>query len=193
MKPRLDLSYVNVMANARARCEGTRNGAPNRRPTWPATKAALLVVSKDTDLCEKLRQVAVDGGRLLVVAAASTEALAVVRSARTGAVLLDLDMPAQEAWQVADGLLQEADCPPMILLTARREQFDMGSAIRAGTLIDKDAECGSLAQAIEEAVALPEGNRAARNEIQRVAIRWLRPCAWSVPITPSHRFWGLNE
>jgi hypothetical protein len=29
--------------------------------------------------------------------------------------------------------------------------------------------------------------------IQRIMIQWLRPCAWSIPVTPTDRFWGLNE
>jgi hypothetical protein len=35
--------------------------------------------------------------------------------------------------------------------------------------------------------------RAERNAIQRVVIRWLKPCSWSIPITPAHGVWGINE
>ena len=81
----------------------------------------------------------------------------------------------------------------MILLTGRRDQFDMSTAIRAGTLIDKRADCERLMEAVEQAVALPESNRVERNAIQRIMIQWLRPCAWSVPVVPAGRVWGLNE
>jgi hypothetical protein len=43
------------------------------------------------------------------------------------------------------------------------------------------------------ALTLRDANRAERNAIQRVVIRWLRPCAWPVPVTPTYRFRGLNE
>jgi DNA-binding response OmpR family regulator len=158
-----------------------------------AVRPALLAVSNDTALCARLRRASGGEGRSVVEAGDLVEALQAVRSVGLAAVLLDLDMPSQGAWQIADGLLREEACPPVILLTGRREQFDMSTAIRAGTLIDKTAECERLMEAVEQAVALPESNRAERNAIQWIMIQWLRPCEWSVPITPAGRDWGLNE
>jgi FixJ family two-component response regulator len=109
------------------------------------------------------------------------------------AVVLDLDLPSDGAWEIADGLLQEAGCPPVVLLTGRRDQFDVSTAIRAGSLVDKSADLAKVLEAVEEALALPESNRGERNAIQRITIQWLRPCAWSAPVTPTYRFWGLNE
>ena len=108
-------------------------------------------------------------------------------------MLLDLDLPSQGAWEIADSLLQEAGCPPLILLTGRRDQFDVSTAIRAGSLVDKSAGLAKLLEVVDQALALPDSNQGERNAIQRIMIQWLRPCAWSVPVTPTYRFWGLNE
>jgi CheY-like chemotaxis protein len=109
------------------------------------------------------------------------------------AVLLDLDLPSQAAWEAADCLLQEQSCPPLILLTARSDQFDMSTAIRAGSLVDKSADPGRLLEAVDQTLAGPCSAQAERNAIQRVMIRWLRPCGWSVPVATAHRFWGTNK
>src|SRR5260221_171380 len=56
------------------------------------------------------------------------------------AVLLDWDSPPQAAWDAADSLLQDANSPPLLLLTSRSDQVDFKTAIQAGSLIDK-SEC----------------------------------------------------
>jgi len=158
-----------------------------------ATKPAILLVSSDTALGENLRRAAEVAGRSVMRSAGLDEALRAAQMIQPVAVVLDLDLPSHGAWEIADGLLQEAGCPPLILLTGRRDQFDVSTAIRAGSLVDKSASLAKLLQAVDEALALPDANRGERNAIQRITIQWLRPCAWSAPVTPSYRFWGLNE
>ena len=95
-------------------------------------------------------------GRSVVQADGLAEALRAVRSGQLAAVLLDLDLPSQGAWEVADSLLQEAGCPPVILLTGRRDQFDVSTAIRAGSLVDKSASLAKLLEVVDQALALPD-------------------------------------
>jgi hypothetical protein len=108
-------------------------------------------------------------------------------------VLLDLDLSGQVAWKVAESILGEPDCPPLLLLTARRDQFDFETAIMAGALIDKSEEPSRLLAVVDQTLSLPESTRAERNAIQRVLIRWLKPTDWPLPLTPAYRFWGINE
>jgi len=89
--------------------------------------------------------------------------------------------------------LQEESCPPLILLTARSDQFDMSTAIRAGSLVDKTTDPSRLLEMVDQTLAGPCSAQAERNAIQRVMIRWLRPCGWSAPVTSAHRFWGTNK
>jgi DNA-binding NtrC family response regulator len=190
MRMRHSLSSINIPGTRQARLA---DRACAKRPEAAVMAPALLVISTDIELREKLRQAASDQGRSVVAADGAEEALRVVRSARIAAVLLDLDLPSQGAWPIADGLLREEGCPPLILLTGRREEFDMSTAIRAGSLLDKSADVAKVLEQVDQATALPDSNREERNSVQRILIQWLRPCAWSVPVTPTYRFWGINE
>ncbi|MCX6914292.1 MAG: hypothetical protein NT167_14765 [Verrucomicrobia bacterium] len=116
-----------------------------------------------------------------------------MRALRPGAVVLDLDLPSEAAWEVADRLLDVASCPPLILVTTRTNQFDLGLALRAGVIVDRSAEPTRLLRQAKEASAHYGSSQAARNAIQRILIRWFRPSGWSVPVTPSYRFWSLTE
>jgi DNA-binding response OmpR family regulator len=166
-------------------CRGPRS--PN------AGTSGILLISDDASLGENLRCAAARTGRAVVRVDEVTDALRKMRAGQPAAVLLDLDLPAQAAWDAADSLLQEETCPPLILLTARSDQFDLSTAIRAGSLVDKAAGPGRLLEAVDRTLAGPCSAQAERNAIQRVMIQWLKPCGWSVPVTPAHRFWGINE
>jgi DNA-binding response OmpR family regulator len=190
MRTRHSLSSLSIpgMGRARGPCRSCGSG-----PAPPASKPAILLVSNDTALGEHLRREADRTGRPVVQADGLVEVVQAVRSAQLAAVLLDLDLPSQGAWEIADDLLQKAGCPPVILLTGRRDQFDVSTAIRAGSLVDKSAGLAKLLEVVDQALALPDSNRTERNAIQRIMIQWLRPCAWSATVTPTYRFWGLNE
>ena len=159
----------------------------------PGPKELILLISDDAVVAENLRRAAEQTGRSVVRAAGLSETLQTAHMMQPVAVVLDLDLPSHGAWEIADSLLQEAGCPPVILLTGRREQFDVSTAIRAGSLVDKSADLARVLEVVDEALALPDANRGERNAIQRIMIQWLRPCAWSVPVTPAYRHWGLNE
>jgi DNA-binding response OmpR family regulator len=120
-------------------------------------------------------------------------AVSVLRVVRPTAVLLDLDLPGQTAWQVAESLLAERTCPPVILFTASRHQFDVKTAIRAGCLVDRSAGPPRLLEAATEALAMSESARVQRNAVQKVLIRWLKPCYWPLPFTSVDRYYVTKE
>ena len=190
MRTRHSLSSLSIPDASGARHPGTAcaGGTPA-----PGSKQLILLISDDAVVAENLRRTAEQTGRSVVRAAGLGEALRTAHVIQPVAVVLDLDLPSHGAWEIADSLLQEAGCPPVILLTERRDQFDVSTAIRAGSLVDKSAGLAKLLEVVDQALALPDSNRGERNAIQRIMIQWLRPCAWSVPVTPTYRFWGLNE
>jgi len=158
-----------------------------------AEKRGILLVSDDAGLGENLRCAAAQTGRTVVQVDGVADALRKMHTGQLAAVLLDLDLPGQAAWEAADCLLQEESCPPIILLTAHSDQFDLSAAIRAGSLVDKTSGPSRLLQAVDQTLAGPCSAQAERNAIQRVMIRWLKPCIWSAPVAPAHRFWEMNE
>jgi CheY-like chemotaxis protein len=153
----------------------------------------ILLISSDTPFLEALRGFANRVGQLVVHAECLAGAFPILQAVRPRALLLDLDQPKEAAWHTAEDLLGDESCPPVILLTARREQFDMRAARRSGSVVAKTETPSRLLQIVEETVATRNSNHIERNAIQRILIRWLRPRNWSAPVVPSHRFWGINE
>lgn len=185
---------ISKLANTNE-CNGSRTpvrGSPGPRPP-DAEKRTILLISDDARLHQNLRGVANMVGRMVVRVDGVVDISRIVYAIRPAVVLLDLDLPADAAWRKADALLQEQRCPPLILLTARSEQFDVRTAIQAGSLVDKSADPKRLLDKVEQTLAAPNSSSAERNAIQRVVVRWLRPRSWSVPLKPAYRFWGINE
>ena len=165
----LDIPGVSLVRHRRRACGGAIPA--------PGPKQLILLISDDAAVAENLRRAAEQTGRSVVRAAGLGETLRTAHMMQPVAVVLDLDLPSDGAWEIADGLLREAGCPPVVLLTGRREQFDVSTAIRAGSLVDKSGGLAKVLEAVDKALALPDSNRGERNAIQRITIQWLRPCA----------------
>jgi CheY-like chemotaxis protein len=150
-----------------------------------------LVISEDLSFAERLGRVGRAQGLRIVQANDSDQALEELTMAQPMAVLLDLDLAHDAAWAIADRLLQEECCPQLVLVTARVGHFDFEAASRAGSVIDKAMEPSWLFDVLSRRALEPDPAQAARNAIQRVLIRWLRPCEW--PAIPVQRWWGINE
>lgn len=167
--------------------------AIGRFPELLAGVRTILLISADKQLHQNLRALANTLGLMVVRAERAVGIVFILQATRPVAVLLDLDLPNQAAWETAELLLNEPGCPAVILLTARTAQFDMWTAMRAGSLVSKSEPPGRLLEIVEKALELPEVNRTERNAIQQVLIRRLRPSEWAESATPSYRFWGINE
>jgi FixJ family two-component response regulator len=162
------------------------------RPQLADTRTILLI-SGEKRLHKELVTLANTTGQMVIRAAGTTGTMVIFQAANPAAVLLDLDLPNEAAWTTAEQLMQEPNCPPVILLTAQTDWFEPGTAIRAGCLVSKTDSLANLMDIVEQAVGLPESNRAEWNAIQRVLLRWLKPSPWpTTPIT-AYRFWGINE
>jgi FixJ family two-component response regulator len=180
--------------------QGRNERKHSRRPkegryhaqTAPA-KGLILLISQDGHLHNRLRGLANTAGTLVVRLDAIQGVLPAMHAISPAIVLLDLDLPDQAAWDIADAMLQEQNCPPVILLSSYCEQFDVNTAIRAGSIVEKSEGAARLLEIAHEALSMAQSNRVERNAILRVLIRWLKPCDWSFPGAPAHRFWGINE
>jgi CheY-like chemotaxis protein len=165
---------------------------PKSRARESRTRAVLLI-SDDSSLAERLWRAARETETVIVRAGDSDAALKQLRLVRPIAVLLDLDLAGNAAWGIADRLLQDENCPQLLLLTSRIGHLDLGAASQAGSVLDKAAQPAWLLGLLSELPGQPGSTQAARNAIQRVLIRWMLPCDWPIPATPSHRWWGINE
>jgi DNA-binding NarL/FixJ family response regulator len=155
-------------------------------------RATILLISADTGFYEALRRFANKVGRLVV----RTECLAAVpilQAVRPRVVLLDLDLPQEAVCETAEAIMRDQSCPPLILLTARREQFDMRAATRSGSVLPKSESPLRLLEMVDETLAMRSSGHAERNAIQKTLIQSLKPHRWTVTVGPAHRFWGINE
>src|ERR1043166_4242990 len=81
---------------------------------WPpvAEQRRLLLLSDDETFWRNLLSAASEAGRELVRKRAAADLSRTLQLLKPGVVLLDLDSPAQAAWDAADFLLQDANSPP---------------------------------------------------------------------------------
>jgi DNA-binding response OmpR family regulator len=114
-----------------------------------------------------------------------------LQALRPGAVVLDLDLPSESAWETAGRLLDLESCPPLFVLTGRRDQFDAATAVHGGPIVDKLPGPDGLLRLAEQ--VSPQSTRGERNSIQRIDVQWLGPCGWPVRVTPANSFCGINE
>jgi CheY-like chemotaxis protein len=157
-----------------------------------ATNAAsrtILLITNDKGYHENLRSLANTIGFFVVKATRISGTVAILQATRPIVVLLDLDLPDEAAWQMADIILNEPRCPAVILLSGRTAQFDFRTAIRAGSIVSKNESPGRPLEMIQERLHLPpSANQAEWNASQRVLIRWLRPSGWAQATSGAHRF-----
>lgn len=158
-----------------------------------AESRTILLISTDQALHEDLRSLANEAGLMVVKLDRTSGAVQVLQAVRPNAVLLDLDLPGEVAWKTADILLNEPDCPAVILLSGRTGHLAMQSAIRAGLLVRKGDSPHRLLKIVEEALEMPGQHQAQANGLRRELIRWLRPTVWEPYSGYHNRFWGINE
>jgi CheY-like chemotaxis protein len=154
-----------------------------------AQRQPLLLLSEDEVFCGKFLMAASHVGRTLVRGHPTTHGRQALRIVKPEVVLLDLDMPEEMAWAVADALLQDENCPPLILLTSNGKQSDFDTAIQSGCLIEKTIEPMRLLAVVEQKLMSTKADQREHSAIQRLVIRWLKP----VQTARRHRFWGINE
>jgi CheY-like chemotaxis protein len=156
-------------------------------------RGPLLLLSEDEVLCWRLLVAASKAGRRLVRGHPAADARQTLRIVKPELVLLDLDLPDEAAWEAADALLQDEDCPPVMLLTSRGKQSDFDTAVEAGCLIEKNASPTKVMELVELRLRSIGTDRQEQKAIQRLVIRWLKPCSWSAQGTLQNRYWVINE
>jgi DNA-binding response OmpR family regulator len=148
-----------------------------------------LLLSEDEVFCWKLLVAASQVERRLVRGHPTADAPQALRIVNPEVVLLDLDLYEEMAWAAADALLQDGNCPPVILLTSHGKQSDFDTAIQAGCLIEKTIEPMRLLAIVEQKLMSTKADQREQTVIQRLVIRWLKP----VQVARLKRFWGINE
>ncbi|MDR3377201.1 MAG: response regulator [Verrucomicrobiae bacterium] len=130
--------------------------------TAEATKPRILLVDDDPAIRQILVRILSEENYLVSSAANGVEALALGGSAPFDLVLLDLNMPVKGGWETFEELTLRDPYLPVILITARPNQFFPALASGAGALLEKPLDFTRLFRTIRSLLAEAEQQRLSR-------------------------------
>jgi len=93
--------------------------------------ARVLVVDDDETIRAVVRRLAELGGAEVAEAATGEEALRELYTGRPDIVVLDIDLPGLDGWQVLERIRQLADLP-VVMLSAHADELEKVRALHAG-------------------------------------------------------------
>jgi len=126
--------------------------------------APLLVVDDDPEIREMTALLLSGAGHRVETAASGEEALDLVRRQRFGVVLLDINMPGMDGWEVLR-LLQEDEATatvPVIMFSIRFELREKLHALQCGAMdyVTKPFDVDDLLARVERLLRRAEEERA---------------------------------
>jgi CheY-like chemotaxis protein len=153
--------------------------------TEAKTKPKILLVDDDPAIRQILVRLLTEEDYLVLSAANGVEALVLNSSAKFDLVLLDLNMPLKDGWETFEQLSSKNPLLPIILITARPNQFFPALAAGVGALMEKPLDFTRLFQTIHELLEEPEEERLARLTGRSAPFSYVPP----IPATPTkHAF-----
>jgi CheY-like chemotaxis protein len=131
------------------------------KPSSPE-KQKILLADDDPGIRQILVRMLAEEGYRVETAADGAEALARTETTDYDLVLLDLNMPVKNGWETFEQLSATKPLLPIILITARANQFFPALASGVGALLEKPLDFAKLFQTMHELLAEAEGERLAR-------------------------------
>lgn len=117
-------------------------------PPEPDVKRTIMVVDDDPDIVEMTRMVLEQDGYLVHPARSGPEALSCIEQARPDLVLLDINMPEMDGWQVLRALKIDARTTaiPVAMFSIKMQVRDKLLGAREGAcgFITKPFSCDEL-------------------------------------------------
>jgi DNA-binding response OmpR family regulator len=92
----------------------------------------VLVADDEPDILRLVSRLLTRSGYAVLEAADGVEALRAVFDHRPDAVVLDVDMPRLDGWQVLERIREVSDVPVLMLTAAAIEELDKVRGLRAG-------------------------------------------------------------
>ncbi len=133
-------------------------------PAAPAQGPAprVLLVDDDPAIRQILVRLLAEEGYDVLTAANGAEALGMSGSIKFDLVLLDLNMPVKDGWETFEQLSSKNPLLPIILITARPNQFFPALASGVGALLEKPLDFTQLFRTIHNLLEESEEMRLAR-------------------------------
>jgi two-component system, OmpR family, response regulator len=111
-------------------------------------KRQILVVDHDPSARTMLKRVLAGAGYHVKSAASGEAALHVAETSPPDLVLLDLKLPDENGWDVFGRLTQKWPLLPVVVITARSNQFFTALAAGVGALVEKPLHIPKMVQTI---------------------------------------------
>lgn len=125
-------------------------------------KRKILLVDDDPAIRQILVRLLNEEDFIVLTAANGLEALALTGSAKFDLVLLDLNMPVKNGWETFEQLSANDPLMPIILITARPNQFFPAMASGVGALLEKPLDFTKLFHTIHDLLEESDEMRLAR-------------------------------
>ncbi len=121
-------------------------------------KETILLVDDDRSVRESVARLLEVEGYEVQCAATGDEALQIVRTLPVQLVLLDVNLPVQNGWKVYEELEGRNPSLPVIIITARPNQWWRAAATGVEALMEKPLDFTKLLKTIEMLLQRPLAN-----------------------------------
>jgi two-component system response regulator MprA len=135
-------------------------------------KKRVLVADDDSSIRDSLRKVLEETGYEVSLAANGEEALKQLRAQETDLLVLDLEMPRRDGWDVLEEVGMESVAVPILVITGRSDELDTKLIPGSRGLLEKPVEAELLLERVAELLGVAnagdvEKRRAATQESSR--------------------------
>jgi DNA-binding NtrC family response regulator len=137
-------------------------------------KSKILLADDDEEVLAALNGVLKAEGYEVILAKNGREAIEHFHQGHVDIVLLDLNMPVKGGWETFERLTTAHPLLPVIVITARPDQYPLAIAAGVGAFMEKPLDLPLLLQAIEELLCEPVEKRLSRLTGKRPITRFLR-------------------
>ena len=131
-------------------------------PAAGAAKRKILLVDDDAGIRQILVRLLAEEDFIVLTAANGLEALALSGSTQFDLVLLDLNMPVKDGWETFEQLSAQNPLMPVILITARPNQYFPAMSSGLGALLEKPLDFTKLFHTIHDLLEESDEMRLAR-------------------------------
>ena len=135
----------------------------------------ILLVDDDPGVRQILHRLLMEEDYLVFSAANGAEALKLADTTQVDLVLLDLNMPVKNGWETFEQFSIKNPLLPIILITARSNQFFPALAAGIGALMEKPLDFVKLFHTIQNLLDEPEDVRLARSLGRPAAFHHIPP------------------
>jgi CheY-like chemotaxis protein len=141
----------------------------------PERKATILLADDDAAIRQILYRLLVDEGYNVITAGNGVEAIEIALMSKIDLLLLDLNMPVKDGWTVFEQISTNFPSLPVILITARPNQFFSALASGASALMEKPLDFTQLFLTIHNLLEEPVAVRLARAIGRSTAFNFVPP------------------